>query len=203
MERTFQTGFTMIELLVAVAVAAILLGVGVPSFVEIVREGRVSSQYTGLVGALYLARSEAIKGSDDVVVCARASDTSCSNDPADWKNGWIVYADGAPLDAAGSAQIDAGDEILKVVPALAGDNYIIARGSDDFSAAGATERHFVRYGADGTASWRAGTFELCDAQDGAARSRAINIVPTGDIRRGSESGGDAPLDVFGSAIDCG
>ena len=68
MERKLNQGFTLIELLVAVAVCGILLGIGVPSFADAIKESRISSQYNTLVGSLYLARSEAVKGSSEVTV---------------------------------------------------------------------------------------------------------------------------------------
>ena len=73
MERRTDHGFTLIELLVGLAVAGILLAVGAPSFVEAVRESKISSQYNRMVGSLYLARSEAVKGPDQVTICPRES----------------------------------------------------------------------------------------------------------------------------------
>ena len=68
MDRKPSGGFTLLELLVAMAVAGILLGVGVPSFVEVMKNARLSTQHNDLLQSLYLARSEAIKGTADVVV---------------------------------------------------------------------------------------------------------------------------------------
>ena len=63
MDRKPSGGFTLLELLVAMAVTGILLGVGVPSFVEVMKNARLSTQHNDLLQSLYLARSEAIKGS--------------------------------------------------------------------------------------------------------------------------------------------
>ena len=61
-------GFTLIELMVTVAVAAILLTVGVPSFQYILQSSRVSTQTNELVTGLSTARSEAIRRNQEVTV---------------------------------------------------------------------------------------------------------------------------------------
>ena len=193
------------ELLVAMAVAGILLGIGVPSFVEVMKNGRLSTQHNDLLQSLYLARSEAIKGTADVVVCARSTDTTCSTDPDDWKNRWIVFAEVGGVTDFSKAQVDtADDQILRVSPPISGNNYIIAEGSSDGSVSGISDRYFIRYAGNGLTDWENGTFELCDEDDGVNRSRALNVVATGDARRARATTSDShtPLNVFGVAIDC-
>ena len=90
-------GFTVIELLVVVAIAAIFLALGVPSFTDFIRQTRLSSAMNDLSADLFLARSEAIKRNSRVLVCARATATAttCSTTPAagTWMNGWLVCFD--------------------------------------------------------------------------------------------------------------
>ena len=92
-----STGFTVIELLMVMAIAAVLLAVGMPSFVEFTRETRAGSTMSSLTGDIQLARSEAVKRNARVLFCARASatSTSCSGAPAagTWMNGWLVCYD--------------------------------------------------------------------------------------------------------------
>lgn len=202
MERISQQGFTLIELLVAIAIAGILLGIGVPSFSEAVQESRISSQYNAMVGSLYLARSEAVKGPGDVTVCPRKTkDSQVCGSKTDWENGWLVFVDRVTVQGESEASIDAGDEIVAIEAALKGKNKIKAIGSPSNSAADADEVAYVRYTQTGGALWNSGTVVVCDTIRGADSSRSINIVLTGDIRRGRVSNGaSAPRDVFNQPI---
>jgi type IV fimbrial biogenesis protein FimT len=76
-----QSGFTLPELLVTVAITGILLAIAVPSFSEFVRGMAVRSASFDLYSALTLARSEAIKRNRDVVLTPH---------PDGWKDGWTV-----------------------------------------------------------------------------------------------------------------
>ncbi|HUE90567.1 GspH/FimT family pseudopilin [Pseudomonas sp.] len=92
-----QKGFTLIELMVALAVLAILLGIAVPSFSSMLRDSRASTLASELQGALQLARSEAIKRRQGVVVCRRKPDESVCQDGTDWAGGWLVQQTGGDV----------------------------------------------------------------------------------------------------------
>ncbi len=202
MERRFTHGFTLIELLITIAIAGILLGVGVPSFSTAVKESRISSQYNTMVGSLYMARSEAVKGSSEVTVCPRESaGAKQCGDKQDWKNGWLVFIDRTTVQGEATANVDATDEIIAVETSLNGGNTIMAISSPTNTAANAAQVGFVRYLQTGGAQWSTGTVVVCDSGRGPDFSRAINIVLTGDIRRGRISAGNkAPRDVFNQPI---
>ena len=70
-------GFTLTEMMVVMAIVAILLSVGVPSYRYITNSYRMSSEVNGLLGDLMYARAEAIKEGNGVTVCASANSTSC------------------------------------------------------------------------------------------------------------------------------
>ena len=195
-------GFTLIELLVTLSIAGILLGIGVPSFSNAISESRISSQYNAMVGSLYLARSEAVKGPGEVTVCPKSAvEVLQCGSKTDWKNGWIVFIDRTTVQGEAEATIDANDEILSHEAQLKGQNTILAIGSNSNAAADAAEVAFVRYVQDGGTLWDSGSFIVCDAARGALYSRSINLVLTGDIRRGRvSSGSDSPRDVFNRPI---
>lgn len=103
-----QRGFTLLELMVAVAVLSILLGLGVPAFTDTIRNNQIAAAGGDLVGALTLARNEALKRSVQVSVCAAADQDTCAAG-TDWSNGWIVFVD----DTGAPGVIDAGDTPLQ------------------------------------------------------------------------------------------
>lgn len=109
MKRTSQHGFTLIELLVAVTLIAILLGLAAPGFREFTRNNRVTAAQNDLVTALNLARSESVRRSRPVSVCATADGANCA-DAASWVSGWLVFTDGAGGDVG---VVDGSDEILQ------------------------------------------------------------------------------------------
>ena len=86
-------GFTLIELMVVIAVLGILLGIGVPSMIQLVAQSRVSSAATDFHLALQSARSMALTQRRKVSVCP-ADGTSCLN-AQDWSAGWATYLGGA------------------------------------------------------------------------------------------------------------
>lgn len=78
-------GFTLIELMVAIAIAAILLFIGIPSFVAFQRNSELTSSANSFVAALGAARGEAMKRGRQAVVVPRVD--------SDWTSGWTVFVD--------------------------------------------------------------------------------------------------------------
>ena len=113
--RHFSKGFTAIELMVTVAVLAILAGIAAPSFNPIIERWRVRQISEELQSTLYFARSEAIKRGGNVTIL-RSDDgggcTAVGTDTSLWSCGWIVFAD---LDNDG--ELDSGEDTLQTTPA--------------------------------------------------------------------------------------
>lgn len=85
-----QKGFTLIELMVTLAVLAIVLSMAAPSFSSMLQDNRASALGSELQGALQFARSEAVKRRQSVVICrSNAAGSSCENG-TDWSGGWLV-----------------------------------------------------------------------------------------------------------------
>ncbi|MBA2591633.1 MAG: GspH/FimT family pseudopilin [Pseudomonadota bacterium] len=72
MDSRRRNGFTLIELMIAVAVLAIALGAGVPSMSEFIKNSRLSVQTHALIASLHLARTEANKRNAWVTLCKSA-----------------------------------------------------------------------------------------------------------------------------------
>lgn len=87
-----QEGLTLLELIMTLAVAAIVLAVGVPSFQNLIQNQRLTAAINQFVGALALARSEAIKRGVRVTLC-KSADGQCCAGGGGYHQGWIVFAD--------------------------------------------------------------------------------------------------------------
>ena len=74
-----------------VAIVAILLSIGTPSYRYITTSYRMSSEVNGLLGDLMLARSEAIKEGQFVTVCVTVNGTTCTGNTS-WDRGWLVFS---------------------------------------------------------------------------------------------------------------
>ncbi len=201
MKRQSQSGFTLIELIIAMAIALILLGLGVPSFFSAVKNSKIGASNTDLVSALYLARSEATKRSGRVSVCARQSDASCGSD---WNNGWILFTDNSVGSSAGTeGVIDGDDEVLRIYEPL--ENLAVevkaTPGHLPSSTSNAQALNHIQYRSDGSTSWSTGTFLMCDDR-GEEFARTTNIVLTGDIRKGRKDNGSKPRDINGAELTC-
>lgn len=120
-------GFTLWELLVSILVVGILLGIGVPNFLEFRRNNAMAAAANDLVSAIMLARAEAVKRQVPVTLCASpdplAATPTCSPTGAGSNGAFIVWVDengnvdanGAPILTDGSdgdAVVDAGELVL-------------------------------------------------------------------------------------------
>lgn len=87
--RKTSTGFTLLELIVTVAVAAIIVSFGIPGFMSFIQNNRAATDTNDLVTGLNLARSEATRRSAVVTICSSSDGATC-NGGTDWSTGWII-----------------------------------------------------------------------------------------------------------------
>lgn len=85
-------GYSLVELLVVLAICGILLSVALPSFASFARDARLSSAANDLLSAVALARSEAIKRGARVTLCTSSSGTACEPGVG-WHSGWVLFVD--------------------------------------------------------------------------------------------------------------
>lgn len=105
------TGMTLVELLTTMLVLAIVLGLGVPAFFNVVDNNRMAAAVNELVASVHFARSEAVKRRVSTTLCASADGVACG-DGASLRDGWIVFVDGEP-PAAPNGTVDGADQVLQ------------------------------------------------------------------------------------------
>ena len=124
-----DTGFTLVELMVTVAILVILLAIGAPQLQTFLVKRATSTQADIFASALRMARSEAIKRGQRVVICTStapsAANRACATTSTDWSTGWLVFVDRGTTARA----FDAGDELLAVQQALPSSGGITIRTS--------------------------------------------------------------------------
>lgn len=106
-------GFTLVELMITIAVVAILAAIAFPSFQSTLRSNRVASGINEASGLVALARSEAIRNKRGGGVCGSSTGTSCDGS---WSKGMLAWA-----DVDGDSGYSTGEVVLRYVvvnPAL-------------------------------------------------------------------------------------
>lgn len=85
-----NAGFTLVELLVGVAVFALLATFAIPSFKSLVKSNQLSTATNGMIGAIQYARSEAAVRGVAVKLCNSANSLKACNSSDKWGNSWVV-----------------------------------------------------------------------------------------------------------------
>ncbi|MBW8811220.1 MAG: Tfp pilus assembly protein FimT/FimU [Lysobacter sp.] len=105
MKSKRSAGFTLLELIVAVTVAAIMLAMAVPSLVSTINRNRLSGTANELVASLQYARLEAIKRNASVEVCRSADQNTCSSGSGPWAAWIVVVPDGDGNGTANDSRV--------------------------------------------------------------------------------------------------
>lgn len=140
-----QAGFTLTELLIVLAIAAIMLTVGVPSLKYTLEINQLAAQTNRIVSALYLTRSEAVKRNARVTICKSADSANCSNGVG-WQDGWIVFVDDGIGGGNSANGVRDGSETVINIGGAADGRFTFAGSAD-----------FVSFAGDGTSRTAAGT----------------------------------------------
>ena len=105
------TGFTLLEMMVAISVAATLLATAVPSLRQFRANNQVTTANNSIVTALNVARFNAVTRGENVLICPSSDSVSCSH--GSWYQGWIVFREnGLSNNADGFTPVEA--DIIRV-----------------------------------------------------------------------------------------
>jgi len=194
-----RTGFTIVELMIVIAIVAVLSAIAAPSLRDLVKNTRMTSLVNDLMSDLNAARGEAVKRGVRVSICTSNNGTQCT--ATAWNQGWIVFTDGGPEagPAALPGFVDADlvldpdtatpllDVILKVSSAIIGANEspaTLITSTGHSTESGAAYVTFRPSGAVTPGGASTIVFQLCDsrrmvAADATGKGRRIAVSGTG------------------------
>lgn len=164
----WQRGLTLNELVVTLAVTGILATTAVPALREFIIRQRLVATVNTLVGALHLARSEAIRRSERVALCPSRDGFSCLDSgtaPSPWHHGYIQY-----LHRNANPARDPDEPLLRHF-----------EGVDRLRIYTSPYRDYIIYQPDGQSSGTNATFLICDP-DGRIPARQVILSNGGRPR---------------------
>ncbi len=173
MNTNIQRGFTIIELMIGIALLAVMATVAIPAFVGLVQNNQTITTANSFLDALSIARSEAVKRNQRVAVCGKSATQAACNATGNWEDGWTVF-----VDTDNGNDLDAGEIVILVEDGLP-DGFTLREPSATygdvitFQPTGETVQGLTA----GLGSQA--VFRLCRPDTDIAQSRAINLRATG------------------------
>jgi len=181
-----SAGVTLVELLIVLAVAAVLAQIALPDFRDIMKNNRSATRVNELQTSLSYARSEAIKRNNVVTLCKSTNGTACVDSGSDWESGWIVFE-----DINNNGAVDDGEPVLTL------------HGNKNDQLTLSFEPDRVAYSGSGLATQGINdTFILCDDR-GAEKAKGVIIGASGRPRLATDSNGNGIVeDATGTDVEC-
>lgn len=171
--KTHQSAFTLIELLITLAMVFILSGMALPSFKEVLDNSKLSVQVDGLVKTLKVARTTAISENRKVTICPTDETQICLSE---WTNGYMSF-----IDENGDRKLNNEEKILTY---FKNQNEKLTLSWKAFGF-----RKSLQWLETGITNHQNGSFQFCYNND-ASKSRALIITKAGRIRYSKDIDGD-------------
>lgn len=190
-----QRGFTLLELIIVLAIGVILITVAVPGMNKMVANSRLSNETNHVVRHLLLARVQAVTTMKTIVVCSSDDPRyapACDGYLDDWSNGWIIFQD---LDR--DYEYTAGTDVMIRVGEPVKNGITVTTNLEP-SASDKKEQEVIAFNSKGNLSWHhTARIAVCDSRVNPEHvGRVIQVSPIG--RPQSKAGPDA----FASGETC-
>lgn len=180
-------GTTLLELLLALLILSILLGMSLPGFSQLLNSTRADQAMQSLTEAIALARTNAITTQHIVTFCRSKDQQTCGGV---WGQGFIVFT-----DANGNREID-GDDLL-----LRAKQFINLPGELRWRAF--RNRQYIQFTPEGFTRYQNGNFTYCPHSKDARNARQLIVSRTARVRKAMDSDGDEIVENSrGKPINC-
>ena len=168
-----SSGFSLIEVIVVMALAATLLSIAIPAFSSMMAQNQLAAATNAARGALMAARQSAVTKGRSVSICAGTPDAGCTGN---WSVGsWLVFEDDDH-----SGDFDADEQVVRHgrVPALGGAVRLDANGPLRTALVYVPMGHAERV----SGAFGAGRLRVCVEHDLDANARELVISASGRVR---------------------
>ena len=181
-------GFTLMEGLVTLVVAAILTTAVIPAFADLLARQRATAAVNQLVGAIHMTRHAAISHRRRVALCASAAQTCLGRNQ--WHQGVMVFVD---ANRDGSRQ--ASEAVITQLPPLHSGASVVWRAFQNKS--------YLRFRANGSTDWQNGSFTYCPPDGDLRLAKSITINVQGRIALSADRDNDGvDEDARGRRLRC-
>ncbi len=168
-------GFSLIELLVTLAISGLLVTTALPGMLNLIRDFRATAAINGMIGQVKLARSAALSAHRTVTLCpGKGPRCGAANS---WHEGSMLFIDGNR-----NGRFDGNDRLLRRFPALENNGRITWRSFRN--------RKYLSINGRGLTAWQNGSFRYCPDNGDARFARQAIINAQARVRHAQDSDGD-------------
>lgn len=175
--QAINQGLTLLELLIAMSIAAILATLAIPSMQGLIAEARIASAVSNLASLMTYARSMAIDSNRKITLCPTIDRTACG-EASEWKHGAMVFA-----DSNGNSQRDSDEPLIR----YRSMNRLLEIFSGSTPHTSGRSRKRVVFSPSGSARGYTISIRFCAPQD-AAPARVLVLQNSGRIRLADRDG---------------
>jgi type IV fimbrial biogenesis protein FimT len=184
-----QKGLSLPELLLTLALSAVLLQLSLPGFQDLMASQRASAASNGVIATVAMARSAAMVYRHNVVICPRNPAGVCGR-KSHWSNGAIVFA-----DTNNNRRYDQDEVRYGTLPAVESGATLVWRSFRN--------RSYLLFRPSGITDWQNGHFQYCPTDKNPHYARQIIINAAGRTRSARDSDADGIAEnAQGAPLQC-